>query len=69
MLCQRKSYCLEHAHRHIICEKDNLTAYETIMKFAKDISASLKIMEDGEHWFHTVEQLAFLDDCLRNKIQ
>lgn len=48
--------------------KDNLTAYETILKFAKDTSSSLKVMEDGEHWFHTDEQLAFLDAWLRNKL-
>ncbi len=43
---------------------DNLTSYETISKFAKETNSSLKIMEDGEHWFHTEEQLAFLDNWL-----
>jgi len=43
---------------------DNLTSYETISKFAKKTNSSLKIMEDGEHWFHTEEQLAFLDNWL-----
>ena len=43
---------------------DNLTAYETIAKFAKETNSSLKIMEDGEHWFHTEQQLAFLDNWL-----
>ncbi len=49
--------------------KDNLTAYETISKFAKDTGSSLVIMQEGEHWFHTEEQLAFLDDWLRKSIQ
>lgn len=49
--------------------KDNLTAYETISKFAKDTASSLEIMKEGEHWFHTEEQLAFLDDWLRRRIQ
>lgn len=52
----------------LYARNDNLTSYETISKFTKETSSSLKIMEDGEHWFHTEEQLAFLDDWLRNKI-
>ena len=38
-----------------------MTSYETISKFAKETNSSLKIMEDGEHWFHTEQQLAFLE--------
>lgn len=49
--------------------KDNLTSHETISKFALATSASLKIMEDGEHWFHTDEQIAFLDDWLMNLLR
>ena len=45
---------------------DNLTSYETISEFAVKTNSSLKIMEDGEHWFHTEKQLAFLDDWLRS---
>lgn len=47
---------------------DSLTSYETISKFAKETHSSLKIMEDGEHWFHTEDQLAFLDHWLTNII-
>ncbi|MBQ2597558.1 MAG: alpha/beta hydrolase [Oscillospiraceae bacterium] len=42
-------------------ENDNLTAYETISAFAKTHGARLAVMENGEHWFHTAEQLQFLD--------
>lgn len=42
-------------------EKDNLTFQETITKFAEQIGATLTIMKNGEHWFHTDEQLKFLD--------
>ena len=52
----------------LYARNDNLTSYETISKFTTETSSSLKIMEDGEHWFHTEEQLAFLDDWLRNRI-
>jgi esterase/lipase len=48
----------------LYAENDNLTSYETISKFAKETNSSLTIMEDGEHWFHTKEQLAFLDNWL-----
>ena len=47
-------------------EKDNLTSIETISEFAGRIGASLTVMKDGEHWFHTEEQMEFLDDWIRN---
>ena len=46
-------------------EKDNLTFQETITKFAEQIGATLTIMENGEHWFHTDEQLNFLDTWVK----
>ncbi len=46
---------------------DNLTAYDTVAAFAKAHRASLTVMEDGEHWFHTDEQLRFLDDWIASK--
>ena len=48
--------------------RDNLTSYDTISAFAKETNSSLTIMKDGEHWFHTEEQLAFLDKWLRSII-
>lgn len=42
-------------------EKDNLTSYETISNFANKMNATLTILKDGEHWFHTEEQMHFLD--------
>lgn len=40
--------------------RDNLTSRQTVERFAKEHNAALSIMENGEHWFHTDEQLAFL---------
>ena len=40
---------------------DNLTTYETIAAFAAKHRASLTVMDGGEHWFHTEEQMRFLD--------
>ena len=45
-------------------EHDNLTPYETIALFANAHGASLTVMPNGEHWFHTGEQMAFLDEWL-----
>lgn len=41
--------------------KDNLTSRETISEFSDKIGATLTVMKDGEHWFHTDEQMNFLD--------
>lgn len=46
-------------------DKDNLTSLETISRFAKTHNADLTVMENGEHWFHTEEQMKFLDDWIR----
>lgn len=45
--------------------KDNLTSYETVLEFADRIGAGLTVMENGEHWFHTQEQMQFLDGWIK----
>lgn len=45
-------------------EKDNLTSYGTVSDFARKIKATLTVMKNGEHWFHTDDQLAFLDNWI-----
>lgn len=42
-------------------ERDNLTSKETISAFAERVGAELTVMPGGEHWFHTAEQMQFLD--------
>ncbi len=44
--------------------QDNLTDRETILTFANAHEVNLTVMENGEHWFHTAEQMAFLDNWL-----
>ena len=46
----------------LYAEHDDLTPYETIAAFAEAHDASLTVMPNGEHWFHTGEQMAFLDE-------
>ncbi len=47
-------------------EKDNMTSYETILNFTNKTKANLTIMKGGEHWFHTDEQMEFLDNWIKN---
>ncbi|MGI0518374.1 alpha/beta hydrolase [Treponema denticola] len=42
-------------------KKDDMTSLETITNFANKIHAGLTVFDDGEHWFHTEEQMDFLD--------
>ena len=42
-------------------DRDELTPPETISAFAARIDARLTVMPGGEHWFHTPEQMRFLD--------
>ncbi|MEG0361205.1 MAG: alpha/beta hydrolase [Longicatena sp.] len=50
-------------------EKDNLTSHNTVTAFAKSHHANVTIMENGEHWFHTDEQIAFLDKWMKEAIK
>ena len=40
---------------------DNLTTLETMQEFANKVGAAITVMDGGEHWFHTEEQMVFLD--------
>ncbi len=46
---------------------DNLQSSDTIKAFARENGADLTIMQNGEHWFHTQEQMAFLDEWIKNR--
>ena len=48
---------------------DSMTAYETIAAFANAHGAELTVMENGEHWFHTEEQMRFLDQWIRQEFK
>lgn len=40
--------------------RDNMTPRQTAEEYTRRHNAKLSVMEDGEHWFHTPEQLAAL---------
>lgn len=48
----------------LYAKHDDLTPYGTIATFAKAHNAHLTVMENGEHWFHTEEQMRFLDEWI-----
>lgn len=50
-------------------QKDNLCEYEYIQKFTKRFKCDLKIMENGEHFFHLDNQLEFYQKWLEEKIK
>ena len=44
--------------------KDALVAYGTVRAFAEENGRELTVMENGEHWFHTEEQMRFVDEWI-----
>lgn len=48
-------------------KNDNITSLELISDFANRINADLTIMENGEHRFHTKNQMLFLDSWFKNQ--
>lgn len=49
----------------LYAEKDHLTSRETVDDFVRTHRARVTVMSEGEHWFHTPEQIAFLGEWLR----
>ena len=48
---------------------DNLVSRKTIDAFIHTHQADLTVMENGEHWFHTEEQLVFLNTWMKQAIR
>lgn len=48
--------------------KDDLCEFETIENFAKIFQCKIEIMQEGEHYFHTSEQLDVYKDWLNKYI-
>ncbi|MSU08347.1 alpha/beta hydrolase [Veillonellaceae bacterium WCA-693-APC-5D-A] len=44
--------------------EDNLQSMDTVKAFTAGCGAGLTVMEHGEHWFHTEEQMQFLREWL-----
>jgi pimeloyl-ACP methyl ester carboxylesterase len=65
-----RSYLITwHAPTQILYgSNDLLTSHETISDFANKHQATLTVMEGGEHWFHTEDQMQFLDRWIKKLI-
>ena len=65
-----RSYLITwHAPTQILYgSNDLLTSLETISDFANKHQATLTVMEGGEHWFHTEDQMQFLDRWIKELI-
>lgn len=48
----------------LYADGDKLISRASVDEFVKSHNASLTVMKNGEHWFHTEEQLRFLDEWL-----
>lgn len=53
----------------LYAEHDHLTSRKTVDTFASNHYVQLTVMEGGEHWFHTDEQLTFLERWMKNVIE
>lgn len=52
----------------LYADKDNMTTWDTVSSFANKFHSSLTVMENGEHWFHTPEQLAVLNQWVAERL-
>ena len=72
---QYLSYVREHpiswdVETHVLYgEHDSLIPFGAVEAFAKEHEATLTVMPNAEHWFHTAEQMAFLDDWLTGHLE
>ena len=47
---------------------DHLVSRQTVERFAEEHGAGLTVLEGGEHWFHTEEQMALLDNWVKKHL-
>ena len=52
----------------LYAEKDNMTSINTMTDFSEKINANVTVMPGGEHWFHTKEQMDFLDNWIKSNL-
>lgn len=50
-------------------QNDDHTSKETLDSFVQSHNAHVTIMENGQHWFHTKEQVNFLNHWMESKIR
>ncbi len=50
-------------------ESDNLVDRNTVEQFSHQFGCTLTVMQDGEHWFHTEQQLAFMLEWAKKALE
>lgn len=50
-------------------ENDTFTSFQSMIFFCERVGASLNVMEEGEHYFHTEEQMKVVDEWVKSIIQ
>lgn len=50
-------------------KKDNLCEFDVVSSFANQFDCSLEVMDNGEHYFHTPEQLNFFRQWLKKSLK
>ena len=53
----------------LYASNDNITPRKIVDKFISSHNAGLTVMENGEHYFHTEEQINFLSQWLRKVVK
>lgn len=49
-------------------EKDALVTYKSVYAFSVMHNATITVMKNGEHWFHTDEQMRFTDNWIKSGV-
>lgn len=50
-------------------KEDNLCEFDFVSSFAKKFNCALEVMENGEHYFHTPEQLNFFRQWVKEQLR
>ena len=68
VLCAGASHRLAGPHGNPLCRGDHLVSRQSVEQFAAEHGAGLTVLEGGEHWFHTEEQMALLDSWVKKHL-
>ena len=65
VLCQKESSCLEYSYRSVVWGERPYDVLRNDIRICEVDRRGLTVMKGGEHWFHTKEQMAFLDAWIK----
>ena len=55
--------------RILYAENDDMTPLKIVKNFAQQFGCTLNIMKNGEHWFHTPQQLDYLRSWIKSAVE